>query len=81
MIDMYESYYKCRNCGRVFSTAIANKDVMMRHLVLLTCEESSYEPSTGDANGLLRHTIHCCNDNEFGFADFIGIRKVEDNEK
>ena len=68
--------YKCRLCGEEFEDGRAGKDISHMAVAVLTVK-NHFKPE-GCAVGIHRHNVHHCNDGSYGFADFIGFRKVED---
>lgn len=72
----YRAIYKCRLCGQEFGDAITNK----ANAEIITCMlgfEPNYKHDKLNLRGY-RHICHFCDDGSYGFADFIGFRKVED---
>lgn len=74
----YKAIYKCRLCGEEFEvcrTSCANAQ-------MITCilgVEPNYRHDKLNLQGY-RHMCHFCDDGSFGFADFMGYRKIHDKD-
>ena len=66
----YRAIYKCRLCGEEFETHEL-KDIFesQRYIREMCCQHSG---------GNFPYEFHFCNNEDVGFADFIGCRKVGD---
>lgn len=72
----YRAIYKCRLCGEEFEDARMGRDIAYRGAVVLIVKEH-FKPE-GCAIGVHKYNTHVCDDGSYGFADFIGFRKVEE---
>ncbi len=59
----YEAIYKCRLCGKVFSTGIVNSKKDFEDIITFKFPETEY-------------FMHHCEDNNIGCADFLGYSKI-----
>lgn len=74
---MYQAIYKCRLCGEEFHKSKMNiYDAELAATTLIVCE-TAYHQSNPELT-IHRKETHNCKDGSFGFADFKGLRKVED---
>lgn len=74
----YRAIYKCRLCGEEFVDGRTGKTISYMSVNGLVLQESFKLKNCGIR--VRRHNIHNCLDGSFGFADFIGFRKVEDKK-
>ncbi len=75
----YRAIYKCRMCGEEFEDARMGKDIAYMGAAVLTVKEH-FKPE-GCAIGVHRHNTHVCDDGSYGFADFVGFKKVDDEDE
>lgn len=75
-MSKYRASYKCRLCGEEFEDAIMERDTAYMGTAALTVK-THFKPKEC-AIGIHRHNTHVCDDGSYGFADFIGFKKVED---
>lgn len=69
----YRAIYKCRLCGEVFE-AHELKDIFesQTYCSSMCCQHSG---------GNFPYEFHICNNEDVGFADFVGCKKVEDENE
>ena len=75
----YRAIYKCRLCGEEFEDARMGRDIAYMGAAVLTVKEH-FKPE-GCAIGAHKYNTHVCDDGSYGFADFIGFRKAEDENE
>lgn len=72
----YRAIYKCRLCGEEFEDGTTSGE----NAQIITCMLSvsqNYKHEKLNLHGY-RHMCHFCDNGSYGFADFIGFRKVEE---
>ena len=67
--------YKCRMCGKNFTSNQIKSLYDTRDIIRKLCEKKELEINY---NKIYRYSIHECNENISGFADFIGCVECED---
>lgn len=75
----YLAIYKCRMCGEEFEDARMGRDIAYMGCAVLAAKEH-FKPE-GCAIGVHRHNTHVCDDGSYGFADFVGFKKVDDEDE
>ena len=65
----YRITYKCRLCGEIFDSG------QTKHKGLITAEIA--KTASGMSGNAHLYYTHHCNDNDIGFADFIGVKAYE----
>lgn len=75
----YRAVYRCRLCGEEFEDCTVGEDlaqaVNMALVVLGNTQHVKIQ------RNLYRNAPHYCKDGSFGFADFQGFKKIEDNAR
>lgn len=66
----YRAIYKCRLCGEEFETHIFRDSFEAEFYIAHMAMQFKRHP--------LPYEHHICKNEDVGFADFIGCRKVED---
>ena len=75
----YRAIYKCRLCGEEFVSAITgNADIAIKNMVRVT---TGIKPLEFIGNPIEETSMHSCKDGSMGMADFLGFRKVEDEDE
>ena len=80
----YRAIYKCRLCGGEFEGMIfeENDNSPFYAMVNFLAGNDSFEMGYREPpNIIYKSEQHNCKDGSYGFADFIGFRKVEDNDE
>ena len=73
----YRSVYKCRLCGESFEGCGVNHELLAKEAVTAVIfNEDTYGTLKGEC--LSKHETHFCKDGSFGFADFQGLKKMEE---
>lgn len=62
------SQYKCRLCGQLFGNTIIDKHTAANALAAITERDNITAPLILD-----RYSVHFCDENSVGFADFVGF--------
>lgn len=75
----YREIYKCRLCGEKFEDGRTGRDTAYMGCAVLAAKEH-FKPE-GCAIGVHRHNTHVCDDGSYGFADFVGFKKVDDEDE
>ena len=75
----YRAIYKCRLCGEKFEDGRTGIDTAYMGCAVLVAKEH-FKPE-GCAIGVHRHNTHVCDDGSYGFADFVGFKKVDDEDE
>lgn len=80
----YRAIYKCRLCGGEFEGMIfeENDNSPFYAMVNFSAGNDSFEMGYREPpNIIYKAEQHNCKDGSYGFADFIGFRKVEDRNE
>lgn len=72
----YKSIYKCRLCGEVFSDGETDKS--NARFVCTGLMMSEHLPNRYTGFSSFRNIVHFCKDGSFGFADFQGFEKMNE---
>ena len=75
----YRAIYKCRLCGEEFEDARMERDIAYMGVAVLTVKE--HFKLEGGAIGVHKYNTHVCDDDSYGFADFVGFKKVDDEDE
>lgn len=75
----YKAIYKCRLCGEKFEDCTTGEDIAQA--INLALAVLGHTQHVKIQRNMHRHAPHYCKDGSFGFADFQGFKKVEDNAK
>ena len=75
----YRAIYKCRLCGGEFAQGITtSEDVILQNMINLVTK-CGIKQNIGVP--VTETYMHNCKDGSYGFADFIGFRKMEDRNE
>lgn len=72
----YKAIYKCRLCGEEIVDCITSEYIADRCVENLIHKDTYY--SYDDHTYVQRFAMHNCDDGSFGFADFQGMRKINE---
>lgn len=75
----YRAIYKCRLCGEEFESAVTESvDIAIKHILIVT---AGYKTSEYIGTPVTELSMHSCKDGSMGLADFLGFRKVGDENE
>lgn len=72
----YRAIYKCRMCGAEYADSLISEYEAEKCFEKFEKGKSIYRSISG-RNDIPKVKVHICKDGSLGFADFIGMRKVE----
>lgn len=72
----YRAIYKCRLCGEEYADSLISEYEAEKCFEKFEKGKSIYRSISG-RNDIPKVKVHICKDDSLGFADFIGMRKVE----
>lgn len=70
-METYISKYKCRLCGEIFYAGGCGKSLALKAIANLTIKGSFFPEGSGI--GVHRYEVHMCDNERYGFGDFIGF--------
>lgn len=73
----YRAIYKCRLCGEEFADSLIDEEEVSRCVHAFWKGKYRYHSITG-RNDILKEIFHFCDDDSYGFADFLGFKKVSE---
>lgn len=75
----YRAIYKCRLCGEEFEDCVTGEE--LAQVINIALVVLGHTQHVKIQRNLYQHATHFCKDGSFGFADFQGFKKFEDNAK
>lgn len=71
-----KAIYKCRLCGEIFEDYTTGEELAQAiNMALVVCGHTNHVKC---ARNLYKYTMHYCKDGSFGFADFQGFKKINE---